>query len=190
MLLTFSEWLFDSSPPSAKKKKKPRQELIKGMVHNWCCSYACETYLFLISYSTCNSPMSCKGRDTHVNDRMHANNIPNLRRLSISSWDTSFLIPFSKSGILTDFEYRLLRKYTLLRQVFTSGYNCPGSQVEDYTTEVTFLNQCFLTQRVLSKHMLTFLSYHFLTLVSYHICFTPHVTRVTFAGFPDKKEGP
>lgn len=114
----------------------------------------------------CKSPMSCRGRDTD-----YVNDTANLKRLSISARDTSFLIPFSKSWILTDFEYRQLRKCTLLRQVFTSGYNCPGSQMEDYTTEVTFLKQCFFTQRALSKYMLTYLPY-FLTLASYHVFHT------------------
>lgn len=44
-LLTFSEGLFDSTPTSTKKR---RWEPIKGMVHNSCCSYAWEIYLFLI----------------------------------------------------------------------------------------------------------------------------------------------
>lgn len=149
-----------------KKKATRRWELIKEMVHNSCCSYACEAYLLKTSYSTCKSPMSCRGRDTD-----YVNDTANLKRLSISARDTSFLIPFSKSWILTDFDYRQLRKYTLLRQVFTSGYNCPGSQMEDYTTVVTFLKQCFFTQRALSKYMLTYLSY-FLTLASYHVFHT------------------
>lgn len=43
--------------------------------------------------------------------------------------------------------------------------------MEDYTTVVTFLKQCFFTQRALSKYMLTYLSY-FLTLASYHVFHT------------------
>lgn len=82
---------------------------------------------------------------------------PIIKEFEYFGWDTSFLIQFSKTQVLTDSEYSLLRKDTLVRQIFTSGYNHLGSQPEDHRNRNHFLHQCFLIQYILSKHVLTYM---------------------------------